>query len=221
MKQTIKCRLGGMLAAACLLLLSGCHQDTFDAGAYMTSVVDSLYQGEHDEYQEFVEISEEEAEKAYLEQLRSEALYFGERFGFTQTDRTLYRTMAFYRALYQRSQYQVTSVENDNETLKLVMEIEPIDLFVKHKEEIEQRVLHFTTRITEGEFAGQSQEKIDCQYCDYLLDYLEKQLDTSGWGEPQTITVHMEKNQGAYVIQEEDLKLIDQTLVQYDSADTK
>ena len=199
MKQTIKCRLGGVLAAACLLLLSGCHQDTFDAGAYMTSVV----------------------EKAYLEQLRSEALYFGERFGFTQTDRTLYRTMAFYRALYQRSQYQVTSVENDNETLKLVMEIEPIDLFVKHKEEIEQRVLHFTTRITEGEFAGQSQEKIDCQYCDYLLDYLEKQLDTSGWGEPQTITVHMEKNQGAYVIQEEDLKLIDQTLVQYDSADTK
>lgn len=94
-----------LLISLCLLL-TACSQNTFDAAAYVQSAVQSVYLGEHDDYEDFVGISQQEAEKTYQEHLRSESMYFAEVFGFAQSDATLYRTMAFYRQLYGRSKFE-------------------------------------------------------------------------------------------------------------------
>ena len=65
----IRGKVMGILLAGCLLLSSGCTQEvknSFTAVDYVDSVIQSIYQGEHKEYEEIVGIDEAEAEEGYV-----------------------------------------------------------------------------------------------------------------------------------------------------------
>lgn len=212
-------KAGLCLAAICLLLFPSCSQQTFDAAAYVESVMDSVYRGEHEEYCQYAKIGEEEAEAAYREHLKSESLYFANLVGLTQTDRTLYRTMAFYQRVYDASRYEAVSAQKTEGGFSVEMKISPLNLFTAHVEDIENRVLAFSQRVQQGEFEGCTQEEIDQVYCDDLLGFLEGKLDDPQWDEPRTITVELTEDQGAYFLGEEALLTIDRNLVPYTGED--
>lgn len=212
-------KAGLCLAAICLLLFPSCSQQTFDAAAYVESVMDSVYRGEHEEYCQYAKIGEEEAEAAYREHLKSESLYFANLVGLTQTDRTLYRTMAFYQRVYDASRYEAVSAQKTEGGFSVEMKISPLNLFTAHVEDIENRVLAFSQRVQQGEFEGCTQEEIDQAYCDDLLGFLEGKLDDPQWDEPRTITVELTEDQGAYFLGEEALLTIDRNLVPYTGED--
>lgn len=215
----LKIRLVCLCTGICLLL-TACSQNTFDAAAYVESAVESVYLGEHDNYEEFVGISQEEAEETYQEHLRSESMYFAEVFGFTQTDATLYRTMAFYRQLYNHSKFEAVSSEKmENGGYQVTMEISPVSLFPDHAAEIEKRVLDFSQMVSDGDFEGKSQKEIDSAYCNYLLNFLELQLENTGWESPKTITIELSADNNTYVISEKELMKIDEALVLYESGE--
>lgn len=208
-----------LLISLCLLL-TACSQNTFDAAAYVQSAVQSVYLGEHDDYEDFVGISQQEAEKTYQEHLRSESMYFAEVFGFAQSDATLYRTMAFYRQLYGRSKFEAISAEQTEDGgYQVTMEISPVSLFPDNAAEIENRVLDFTKMVNEGYFEGKSQKEIDDAYCKYLLDFLELKLQDAGWDSPKTITIQLSADGNTYAISEEELMKIDKALVLYESSE--
>ena len=214
----IRGKVMGVLLAGCLLLASGCTQEvknSFTAVDYVDSVIQSIYQGEHKEYEEIVGIDEDEAEEGYRDKLYSEAVYFGERFGFVQNEKTLYRTMAFYRRLYSQCKYEVLSSEKTDTGCIVTMEVSPVNLFVTHADELENRVLTFSKLVSEGLYEGETQTEIECWYCNYLLDYLEAQLDQVSWDESREITIELAEKDGAYLVGEEELQTIDQSLVLY------
>lgn len=212
-------KAGLCLAAICLLLFPSCSQQTFDAAAYVESVMDSVYRGEHEEYCQYAKIGEEEAEEAYREHLKSESLYFANLVGLTQTDRTLYRTMAFYQRVYDASRYEAVSAQKTQGGFSVEMKISPLNLFTAHVEDIENRVLAFSQRVQQGEFEGCTQEEIDQAYCDDLLGFLEGKLDDPQWDEPRTVTVELTEDQGAYFLGEDALLTIDRNLVPYTGED--
>lgn len=206
-------KAGLCLAAVCVLLFSSCSQQGFDAAAYVESVMDSIYRGEHETYCEYAEIEQDEAEQAYREHLKSESLYFANLVGLTQTDRTLYRTMAFYQRVYAASRYEAVSAKKVEGGFDIEMKISPLNLFTAHVGEIENRVLAFSKRIQQGEFEGRTQEEINQAYCDDLLGFLEGQLDEPQWDEPRTVTIHLTEEQGIYFLGEEALRTIDRNLI--------
>lgn len=208
-------KAGLCLMAICLLLFPSCSQQTFDAAAYVESVMDSVYRGEHEEYCQYAKIEEEEAEEAYREHLKSESLYFANLVGLTQTDRTLYRTMAFYQRVYDASRYEAVSAQRTENGFRVEMKISPLNLFTAHVEDIENRVLAFSQRVQQGEFEGCTQEEIDQAYCDDLLGFLEGKLDDPQWDDPRTITIQLTEEQGAYFLDEQALLTIDRNLVPY------
>lgn len=208
-------RAGICLALICLLLFPSCSQESFDAAAYVQSVVDSIYRGEHETYCEYAKIGEDEAEQAYREHLKSESLYFANLVGLTQTDRTLYRTMAFYQRVYDASRYEAVSAQKTEGGFDVEMKISPLNLFTAHGDEVQSRVLAFSQRVQQGEFAGCSQEEIDQAYCDDLLGFLEGKLDDPQWDEPRTVTIRLTEEQGTYFLGEEALLTIDRNLVPY------
>lgn len=212
-------KAGLCLMAICLLLFPSCSQQTFDAAAYVESVMDSVYRGEHEEYCQYAKIEEEEAEEAYREHLKSESLYFANLVGLTQTDRTLYRTMAFYQRVYDASRYEAVSAQRTENGFRVEMKISPLNLFTAHVEDIENRVLAFSQRVQQGEFEGCTQEKIDQAYCDDLLGFLEGKLDDPQWDDSRTITIQLTEEQGAYFLDEQALLTIDRNLVPYTGED--
>ncbi len=212
-------KAGLCLMAICLLLFPSCSQQTFDAAAYVESVMDSVYRGEHEEYCQYAKIEEEEAEEAYREHLKSESLYFANLVGLTQTDRTLYRTMAFYQRVYDASRYEAVSAQRTENGFRVEMKISPLNLFTAHVEDIENRVLAFSQRVQQGEFEGCTQEEIDQAYCDDLLGFLEGKLDDPQWDDPRTITIQLTEEQGAYFLDEQALLTIDRNLVPYTGED--
>ncbi len=212
-------KAGLCLMAICLLLFPSCSQQTFDAAAYVESVMDSVYRGEHEEYCQYAKIEEEEAEEAYREHLKSESLYFANLVGLTQTDRTLYRTMAFYQRVYDASRYEAVSAQRTENGFRVEMKISPLNLFTAHVEDIENRVLAFSQRVQQGEFEGCTQEEIDQAYCDDLLGFLEGKLDDPQWDDPRTITIQLTEEQGAYFLDEQALLTIDRNLIPYTGED--
>ena len=207
-----------LLLALCLLLLPSCAQEKFDAASYVHSVLDSLYCGEHEQYREFTGITEEEAEAAYREHLKTESLYFAGYFGFEQSNETIYRTMAFYREVYQHSRYEVGEAERTDTGFLIHVEVSPLELFVSGGEAIENRVLAFSQRAAGGAFDGKTQEEIDREYCDFLLQFLEGELKDAACQEPVALTVRLEESQGSYVVNQEDLQALDRVLVPYDTS---
>lgn len=212
-------KAGLCLMAICLLLFPSCSQQTFDAAAYVESVMDSVYRGEHEEYCQYAKIEEEEAEEAYREHLKSESLYFANLVGLTQTDRTLYRTMAFYQRVYDASRYEAVSAQRTENGFRVEMKISPLNLFTAHVEDIENRVLAFSQRVQQGEFEGCTQEEIDQAYCDDLLGFLEGKLDDPQWDDSRTITIQLTEEQGAYFLDEQALLTIDRNLIPYTGED--
>ena len=212
-------KAGLCLMAICLLLFPSCSQQTFDAAAYVESVMDSVYRGEHEEYCQYAKIEEEEAEEAYREHLKSESLYFANLVGLTQTDRTLYRTMAFYQRVYDASRYEAVSAQRTENGFRVEMKISPLNLFTAHVEDIENRVLAFSQRVQQREFEGCTQEEIDQAYCDDLLGFLEGKLDDPQWDDPRTITIQLTEEQGAYFLDEQALLTIDRNLIPYTGED--
>ncbi len=212
-------KAGLCLMAICLLLFPSCSQQTFDAAAYVESVMDSVYRGEHEEYCQYAKIEEEEAEEAYREHLKSESLYFANLVGLTQTDRTLYRTMAFYQRVYDASRYEAVSAQRTENGFRVEMKISPLNLFTAHVEDIENRVLAFSQRVQQGEFEGCTQEEIDQAYCDDLLGFLEGKLDDPQWDDSRTITIQLTEEQGAYFLDEQALLTIDRNLIPYSGED--
>ncbi len=212
-------KAGLCLMAICLLLFPSCSQQTFDAAAYVESVMDSVYRGEHEEYCQYAKIEEEEAEEAYREHLKSESLYFANLVGLTQTDRTLYRTMAFYQRVYDASRYEAVSAQRTENGFRVEMKISPLNLFTAHVEDIENRVLAFSQRVQQREFEGCTQEEIDQAYCDDLLGFLEGKLDDPQWDDSRTITIQLTEEQGAYFLDEQALLTIDRNLIPYTGED--
>ena len=123
--------------------------------------------------------------------------------------------MAFYRRLYSQCKYEVLSSEKTDTGCIVTMEVSPVNLFVTHADELENRVLTFSKLVSEGLYEGETQTEIECRYCNYLLDYLEAQLDQVSWDESREITIELAEKDGAYLVGEEELQTIDQSLVLY------
>lgn len=213
-----KHRLAALLMVAAVLL-SGCTSSGSDTAEYLESMISSVYLGEHESYMESVDIAQEEAEDVYLDRLQSESLYFASRLGFIQSDDTLYRTMAFFRQVYGYSAFSVSKIESTEKGYQAEIEITPVNLFVEYEAEIEARVLQFSKRVSEGEFDGQTQREIDCQYCNDLLNFLDGKLDDKiPMGEPYTMTITLQETDGGYTVSGDDLLKIEQSLVPYPEA---
>ena len=93
-----------------------------------------------------------------------------------------------------------------------------MELFVSGGEGIENRVLAFSQRAADGAFDGKTQEEIDREYCDFLLQFLEGELKDAACQEPVALTVRLEESQGSYVVNQEDLQALDRVLVPYDTS---
>ena len=207
--------LAALLMAAAILL-PGCTSSGSDTAEYLESMISSVYLGNHESYVESAAVTQEEAEEVYLDRLQSESLYFASRLGFIQSDDTLYRTMAFFRRVYGYSSFSVSKIESIEDGYQAEFEITPVNLFLTYQEEIEARVLQFSKRVSEGEFDGQTQREIDCQYCNDLLNFLEGKLDDEvPLGEPCTIAITLQETDGGYTVSGDDLLKIEQALVPY------
>jgi hypothetical protein len=208
-----------------LPLLSGCAGDKTDFSAVklLQGNLDLIYLGAYDsEYLELTNLTEEAAQTAHEEALLTEAGYFADYFDISQeklSEATASRIVELYRSIYAKSRYETGTAAKEGESGNYSVEltIYPIDIMQKFMNEDSEALLaDWQVKRDSGELAELSEDERNEAWAQDILELLEARLDTLGYLEPQTITVHISQNEnGEYIINADDFENADRLIIKY------
>ncbi len=235
MKKMMSRALTAVLAAALLILLSGCS--LLSGEGRVTDLVqgnlDHIYLGEYDEsYLALVDLSEEEAETEYQAGLRYEAEYFAYYFGILTEDESFddlspalqQEIINLYDEIYSHSSYTVEpAVRQRDGSYTVKVRIHPIDIMVQAIELYENDgyaplLDYFSenseidwTTITEEEYWADTN-----RYGELVVDMVRSLLPELGYGEEKSQVIQVEETEDGYLqINGDDFAIFDEYVITY------
>ena len=210
-----------LAGAVCLALLAGCGQN-LSASDLVRNNLDLIYLDKYtEEYLQQVSLTEEEAEANYNEGIAVEVEYFATRFDIEldACDATIQPQLAeVLHQIYDHSRYEVGGSTKTDEGYEVEVTIYPIDILQKVMEEdVDDFVSEWQFRGENGEFTGMEEEEFETLWAQGIIDMVYARVDSIGYLAPQTVTVHVVKNEATerYTIDSDDFMSVDLLILAY------
>lgn len=207
------------LSAALLLLALTACSGGFDASAYVKAGLDNMYLDENAEYAEITDCTAEEAHETHLNGLEAEAAIFYNYMYFDtayMTEETEARVLDMYSDIYKHAKYEVQAANKSNNGYTVVVKIYPIDIFDQSMDELTAMVDVMNEKSAAGAYASLTDEEIEQEYQNGILDIIESHIDTIDYLDPVEQTVQIKKDSdGFWGMSDEDFSNIDTYIIQY------
>lgn len=209
--------MAALTAAMCLTLLCGCGSRNFDAAAYVKGGLDVLYLGEvSDEYLKLVVDSREDCLAMYEENAVNEAENFGKMFYVDVNNEPEEALIQLYKDIFAKSKYEVGEAAEENGGYTVEVTVYPIDLFRTSYEALDMYDREFTQRFADGEFEGAAGSDIEKDYLQGMIDILRSGLDSLGYLDAVTVTLHLtDDGDGVYTINDDDYAELHRNIIAY------
>ncbi len=193
------------MAACFSMLLGGCGKKLTveDAPAYVQSALDACYKGEFEAYMEFTKSTEEEAKELYESGLDANM----EASGITDVNvsqelQDQYRQL--FAGLLGISKYTVGEAKEDGEGFTVDVSVEPFIMFDTLQDDLIAAMSN--SGLTEEATA----DEINSFVYQKMYELMSAKLNDPTYGDPQTVTVHIQPDEdGVQTINEDDLVEID------------
>lgn len=181
----------------CACLLSGCQ---IQKDRYVASALNTVCHGDSAEYSKLTGKTSSELtteQKNFLEIQTDRILaWLG---GEGCSDEMRKRYINFVKMIYESASYEVASSDKSED--ELTVSFRPCAILTAHTEEIKACADKFSAANEEFQYSSLSSEEYADKYLDSVLGLLGTYLSSPEYGEPQQVTVQIEKNDdGMYTI---------------------
>lgn len=220
-------------AAVLALSLTACGSISLNLGSeadrmasYVQGQLDMAYRGQYNEdFLQAVQKTEEEAQAQYEQWMETEAEFFIYGVGLIDypTEEITQRLSELYKEIYSHSDYTVgaaTKLASGNYAVEVT--VRPMDIMTKVTsddfEEIFEQILTDRGITTQEQLEALSEEEcqeIDALYAQKIVDLVEAQLPTMGYGEAETFTVQIEDDGNIWTPSQDDFNSIDLAMIDY------
>lgn len=178
-----------------LMLLNTACGSSFDASAYVESYMKMITQGDVADYVQLTNVSEDEAQEQYQAMSESMKTMIA---AFDTTEETQENLVNALLNVISYAKYTVQEAEKTDEGYDVDIEIEPITgLYDGMGEQLQ-------TELQDAYLAGEVD--MDTMY-DWMFsrmaEMIEEKVDTLTYGEAQTLTIHLIKEDNVYRIDDE------------------
>ncbi len=212
MKKSIK-----IVSIFCIiaLFLSGCDS-FFNASAYVQASLDALYKGDFTHYKKTVNLPDDQIQKDYEDGYKAQSDVFAQHFGVkTLTDTVRPQVEELYKTLFANVSYEVGESTDDKDGFNVTVKIKPITLFKDDAGKIDQYVQQFNAQNLSGAYVNMSTEEFENTYVTGILNILNADLNSLHYGDEQTLTLNVYKEDKAYYIDENDLNTLQKAVIPY------
>ncbi len=215
MKQKL---LAGIMIVFTAAFLTACSVK-FDASGYTKAVLDVSYKNEAEEYIELTRANRKDAEALFEQKLDAVVNEFAAS-DFPEDLKNKYRELL--GDMMKQVKYSVgEAAETEDKNYTVDVTVEPMTIFTDTYEEFQKQSQEYTTRISNDVMNGAdmpSETEMHNQVYEIYYNVLRAALDEGvGYGEQESITVHVNKNEDdKYGILEEDLTELDKKLISMD-----
>ena len=224
--KTIRRLLACLLATLMLLSLTACSglTDVLVEESVTTLVqgnLDVLYLGKvTDDYLESTVSTKEECLQLYEEGLGMEADFFASYFGIEYfTDELRNKVIDLYRDIYSHSNYTVGAASRVDDTTAVVMlEVQPIDLFVQLTDQAETLLADFYAKYTQDVVdAMTSAEYVayDAEWAETIIAACRQLLPNVSYEETKSIAVQVLLQDEVWSISNDSMGEIDSVIIAY------
>lgn len=207
-----------LLAALLPAVFTACSGG-FDASAYVKAGLNNMYLDESADYTEITDCTAEEAHETHLNGLKAEAEVFYNYMYFDTsclTEETEARVLDMYSDIYKHAKYEVQDANKSNNGYTVVVKIYPIDIFDQSMDELTAMVDVMNEKSAAGAYAGLTDEEIEQEYQNGILDIIESHIDTIDYLDPVEQTVQIkEDSDGLWGMSDQDFSNIDTYIIQY------
>lgn len=215
--QRITALLLALVLALSLCACGGGFAD--DVTTLVRGNLDELYLGSFDEeYMKLVSATQEECQQSYEDGMGVEADFFAYYFGIELTEDQRAEVIEMYKEIYAKSSYTVNDAEKEDEnTYRVKVDIQPIDLFVLVDEVWEETVSEFNANYKDVN------TMTDAEYEAYLddaarmiIDLCKSKMPDMGNLETKTVYVQVTKDSNNYwSITDDDMGALDEAMISY------
>lgn len=246
MKKALKHLTALALAGILVVSLAACdladifkRKDDFDPAGYVQGLLDVMYHGDFDAgFLEKHDMTENEAEEVYLNNLEAESNVFLYHFSFDY-DLTEYPTedlkdqaIELYKKIYAKTDYTIVSTtEQEDGSYAIKLTVRPLDLVNQMDKGYEAWFTEFMTQYKDMDTEGMDEagyqtwytEELWPAYVQAVLDWANELLPGMGTLAEKSIVVQMEqvdedKDTIYYDLNEDDYYNLDALLVDYTGA---
>ena len=178
-----------LVFAMALGMLAGCGMKPEDAKAYVQATLDAGYKEDFGEYTKITESTKEEAQKLFDSNIDTVTNSLGlSQFGVSEEMTEKYRELL--KETFSKAKYTVGDVKETDGGFEVKVSAEPMQMFVGLEDaligELEKKVKESKEDLDE---AAITQLTVDILY-----DILSQRLAEVTYGEPQKVTVLVNKN---------------------------
>lgn len=218
MKRMMKSVLAVLLLAAILSGLCACGGTKIDAEAFTDQAMQARLTGEADEeYAKLAGIKKDDVAAAYEQVLKDEQAYFASYFDIDLSlcsEETAQRIIGLYRKLFPKGEYEVGVSTQSGESYLVSLTLMPMDIVRQVREKDWQQFQMDWVADYERLYEMEPAE-LEEEWANRILDLFDERLDSVGYLEPETISIQIVQQEGAYRISETDVKRIDTLLIKY------
>lgn len=210
MKRVWKTLLTSALAAVLVCTLTACG--SFDASGYVKAALDSNIHGEFEEYAEFVDISLEEAEQDYNDNLDS-SMQSMASFSMSEEMTAKYRTL--FADLMKKTKYEVgEATKNDDGSYTVPVTVTPItNVFDGLMDEAEKELMEYASQFITADEAP-TDDEITAYTVELLYNLLSERVSDIQYGDPQQMEVAVSPDENnAYSISADDMESLTNALI--------
>jgi len=196
-----------ILCMIVVLTVTGCSK--FDAEGFVQAYLDLRLQGEADNA---ARLNKEKTRGELLEDYEMWIYAFNEVYitgDLDLDDQMLKDYLNLSKQIFSAMRYNVKGSKKQDGVYEVTVEITPVDLFEKYVPKIRAVSEDLMKSYQNGEYEGTDDEinkQLQAEYVYIAYDMLEEASQEMEYKEPETVTIHVEKNDdGDYQVREDDI----------------
>ena len=194
LKQTIAV----LLCTVILFGMTACSLGGFDAKGYTQALLDQMFQGATKDLAKFdKETTQADLEKQYRDYINVFASGMTE--GLNISDVMMDKYISLCKEIFRTQKYAVTKEEKiSKKEYKVIVEIQPTDVFVKWNEELVHSMEEIQKRAEGGIYKGSETEILSSMQEDIVLesyDLLKKVYEEQTYGEAEEIVLTIKQGE--------------------------
>lgn len=218
MGNKMKKIITGLLLYVLIAGLCACGESKIDAEAFTDQAMKARLTGEaEDDYSKLSGIKQADAATAYEQVLMDEQAYFASYFDIDLTkcsEETGQRIIDLYRKLFPQGKYEVGTSTQSGDSYLVSLTIMPMDI-VRQVREKDWQQFQLDWVADYEDLYEMEPEELEEEWASRILELFEARLDDVEYLEPETISIQIVQQEGAYRISETDVKRIDTLLIKY------
>lgn len=191
------------------MLLGGCKKITpEDAQTYVQSLLDASYKGEFKDYMKLTNSTEEEAQELYDDGIET-TMEMAQISGMEMSEELQEKYRQLFIDMYKNVDYTLSNPQEDGEGFTVDVTVKPYTIF----ENMEDDLLAIMQDDMDTIASLSSDEEINEYVFQKTYDLLASKMESPEYGDEETITVHIEKNDdGLLTASQDDLTSIEYAL---------